>query len=87
MLKLMLLLPPVSVNTLRSSEMCRTGCIQKNHASYGECLRDGVPAVHGETTSKVNKGLNDYAYARSLGLQPPTSSPEDSLKTLRRAGA
>jgi len=67
--------------------MCRTGCIEKNHDSYGECLRDGVPSIHGETTSKVNKGLNDYAYARSLGLQPATSSPEDSLKTLRRAGA
>jgi len=67
--------------------MCRSGCKQKNHASYSECLRDGMPTIRGETTSITSRGLNDYAYARSLGLQPATSSPADSLTALRRAGA
>ena len=59
----------------------------KNHASYAECLKDANPVINGDTTSKHSKDLKDYAYARSLGLQPKDSSGVEARKTLQEAGA
>lgn len=67
--------------------MCRTGCREGNHASWGECARAANVTVSGDTTVKHQKDLNDYAYARSIGLQPETSSGADARKALREAGA
>jgi hypothetical protein len=67
--------------------MCRSGCPTQDHASWGECARAANMRVSGDTVAKNNRDLNAYAYARSLGLQPPTSSYEDSVKTLRKVGA
>ena len=43
--------------------------------------------INGDTTSKHSKDLKDYAYARSLGLQPKDSSGVEARKTLQEAGA
>jgi len=67
--------------------MCRSGCRTKDHSSWGECARSANMRVSGDTVAKSNKELNAYAYARSIGLQPATSSYKDSIKTLKAAGA
>ena len=67
--------------------MCRTGCKTKDHRSYAECLRAASPVISGGTVAQQNKDLNDYAYARSIGLQPVTSSGADARKALMEAGA
>lgn len=71
--------------------MCRTGCPTKDHASWGECAR--AANFHNAGTSgrdfykQYDKGLNDYAYARSIGLQPETTMPVHVDKCLTDAGA
>ena len=67
--------------------MCQTGCKTGSHASYAECLRASSPTIRGATVSQQSKDLNDYAYARSLGLQPQSSTGSDARKALREAGA
>lgn len=67
--------------------MCRTGCRDGNHANWGECARASNMTVRGDTTTMHQKDLNDYAYARSIGLQPATSSGADARKVMREAGA
>ncbi len=67
--------------------MCRTGCKTKEHNSYAECLRASSPTINGSTTAKFTKDLNDYAYARSVGLSPESSSGFDARKALQEAGA
>lgn len=67
--------------------MCRSGCPTQDHASWGDCARAANMSISGDTVAKTNKELNAYAYARSLGLQPPTSSYKDSMDTLKKVGA
>lgn len=57
---------------------CRTGCLTKDHASWGDCLRasniqmNAGDAASGKevTTKKWNAELDAYADARSQGIQP-----------------
>lgn len=71
--------------------MCRTGCKTNDHKSWGECAR--AANFHNAGVAQRNeykaydKELSDYAYARSIGLQPSTTRKADIDKTLRQAGA
>lgn len=58
---------------------CTSGCRTKDHASYGECLKDkGVRAVgvdiskgfDADTQKKWDKELDSYRAARAEGIQP-----------------
>lgn len=70
---------------------CRTGCLTKDHASWGECARAAQLQI-GDLTGQgelrtTDKRLGAYAQARSLGLQPPTTQLADSLGMMRAVGA
>lgn len=71
--------------------MCRTGCPTQDHESWGECARASHFYNAGtsgrEMYQKFDKGLEDYAYARKIGLQPETTMPVHVDKCLREAGA
>lgn len=58
--------------------MCRTGCASKDHASYGDCLRDANIQIdryslvgNNQTAEKAkNHTLGRYKEAREAGFQP-----------------
>jgi len=78
---------------------CRTGCITKNHASYGECLRSASLRVgwgrsHLGIDRTREKGketeLDLYRQARAAGVQPATTRTPDIRKAMEvseKAGA
>lgn len=70
---------------------CRTGCRTQDHRSWGECARAARLQIGDLTGTGVAKStdrrLAAYADARRQGLQPPSTKVQDSLATLRRAGA
>lgn len=71
---------------------CRTGCRTQDHRSWGECARDSgfqVGALQGAdaVSRRTDRRLGAYQKARQLGLQPPSTKVDDSLATLRQAGA
>jgi hypothetical protein len=43
--------------------------------------------IQGQTAAKVNKDLNTYAYAKSIGLQPEKSTHQASQAAIQAAGA
>jgi hypothetical protein len=60
-------------------ENCRTGCKEKNHETYIECLRDSNLHVNtgdagraqsSMTAKKWDKELDAYKAARAEGIQP-----------------
>lgn len=70
---------------------CRSGCLTRDHASWGECARAmnlQLGDLTGQGQAKVtDRRLGAYANARRQGLQPPTTKLADSLATMRAAGA
>jgi len=70
---------------------CRSGCPTRDHANWGECARSmnlQIGDLTGQGDAKVtDKRLRAYADARRLGLQPPSTKLNDSLSTMRLAGA
>ena len=78
---------------------CRTGCLTKNHGSYGECLRDAALRVGWakshigiDRTAEKNKEreLAFYREARAAGVQPASTRTPDIAKALdvsAKAGA
>jgi hypothetical protein len=69
---------------------CRHACTSQDHATWGECARSAnlrIGDLGTGTTRNVDKRLNSYAQARSLGLQPPSTKTRDSLGVMRAAGA
>lgn len=72
--------------------MCTSGCLTKDHSSWGECARSKSLRV-AYCRSAVNerndytadkrwtKELNSYASVRKQGIQPDTTKMED----IRRA--
>ena len=59
---------------------CRSGCLTKNHSSYGECARSAtisigsVASTQSEMFSNTKKELKDYRTARSYGIQPEATT-------------
>lgn len=78
---------------------CRTGCITKDHASYGECLRAASLRVgwgrsHLGIDRSREKGkqaeLDLYKAARAAGIQPATTKTPDirqAMEISEKAGA
>jgi hypothetical protein len=70
---------------------CRTGCPTQDHASWGECARTmnlQIGDLTGQGDARVtDKRLSAYASARRQGIQPPTTRLNDTLASLRAAGA
>lgn len=63
-------------------ENCRTGCLEKSHASYAECLQSSnlqvntgdAGRVGSMSAKKWDKELSDYKEARRQGIQPAGTS-------------
>lgn len=78
---------------------CRTGCLTKDHATYGDCLRAaafrvgwGRSHVGFDRSSEKRKEreLAFYREARAAGVQPATTRTPDIAKALdvsAKAGA
>jgi hypothetical protein len=57
---------------------CRSGCLTKDHASYGDCLRAanfriaycGVGGGDATTQKNWDKGIEAYRSAKAQGIQP-----------------
>lgn len=68
---------------------CSSSCRTKDHATYGACLRAKnlrTNALDGEslTTQKAaDKTLDDYAKARSYGIQPSSTRAPDVQAAVR----
>lgn len=71
-------------------ENCRTGCKEKNHESYAECLRNsGVQVNTGDagraesmTSKKWESELSAYRDARAQGIQPAGTSMKAVAESL-----
>lgn len=56
---------------------CRSGCLTKDHASYGECAKAAnvrigatISSDKSEMYSQTKRELKDYRAARASGIQP-----------------
>ena len=78
---------------------CRTGCITKDHETYGQCLRAASLRVgwsrshlgiDASREKSKNRELDLYAEARKAGIQPATTRTPDIHKAFElsaKAGA
>lgn len=78
---------------------CRSGCVTKDHASYGECLRSaGVKVAYTNSAKgfdatkqkKWDRELDLYREARSAGVQPAgtkTSQIRKAMEISEKAGS
>lgn len=57
-------------------EKCRTGCRERNHRSYAECLRSAGVGVNLSVTpnNPWDKDVDRYKAARAEGIQPDGTS-------------
>ena len=62
---------------------CTTGCLTKDHATYGECLKSkrvripAIPVNEISVQKKADMILDGYAAARKQGIQPASTKPAD----------
>ena len=68
---------------------CSSTCRTKDHPTYGACLRAKnlrTSALDGDTSvaqKAADKSLDDYAKARSYGIQPASTRPNDIQAAVR----
>lgn len=68
---------------------CSSTCRTNDHATYGACLRAKnlrtfvLPVEMLATQKAADKSLDEYAKARSHGIQPKTTSPQDVQAAVR----
>lgn len=68
---------------------CASSCRTKDHATYGACLRAknlrtfALPIEALATQKAADKNLDDYAKARSYGIQPSSTRPGDVQAAVR----
>lgn len=76
--------------------MCRQGCKTKDHATWGECLRDaGVRTylaspsrgLDGAAQKKWDQELELYRKARSEGIQPEGTTLTKVTDAIRKSDA
>lgn len=67
-------------------EKCRTGCVEKSHSSYAECLRAGAPRISYANSAngldrtqqqKWDAEIASYRQARAEGMQPASTKQKD----------
>lgn len=64
---------------------CRTGCLTKDHASWGECLRAanmkiaycGIGGGDATGQKKWQAEINEYRAAAAQGIRPVTTKTRD----------
>ena len=67
---------------------CSSGCKTKDHASYGECLRDkGITHRDGTAHHNWDKPLERYREARLQGIQPASTNWSDTKRALEISNA
>lgn len=72
---------------------CSSSCRTQDHPTYGACLRAKnlrTNALDGETLSvqkAADKTLDDYAKARSYGIQPSSTRAPDVQLAIRASEA
>ena len=68
---------------------CSSTCRTKDHPTYGACLRAKnlrTSALDGDTSvaqKAADKSLDDYAKARSYGIQPKSTRTQDVQAAVR----
>lgn len=71
---------------------CRTGCTEKTHSSYAECLRAGLPRIAYSNSAggwdatrqkKWDAELDAYRAATAEGIQPATTKMRDIQEAKR----
>lgn len=76
--------------------MCRAGCRTKDHASWGDCLRDaGVrtylaspsKGLDGTAQKRWDSELDLYRQARSEGIQPDGTTLNKVTEAMRKSDA
>lgn len=77
-----------------SGERCTAGCRTRDHASYGECLRDkgvgtylAAPSrgLDGTAQKRWNHELDLYRQARREGIQPDGTTLNQITDAMRRS--
>ena len=72
---------------------CSSTCRTKDHPTYGACLRAKnlrTSALDGDTSvaqKAADKSLDDYAKARSYGIQPASTRAHDVQAAIRVSDA
>lgn len=75
-----------------SGEHCTSACKTRDHATWGECVRDkGIRVAWAQEhkgrdltiQKKADKNLDEYAKARSYGIQPKSTRPADVQHAVR----
>lgn len=61
---------------------CRSGCKEKSHASYAECLRAARPSAHlfALEQAGVTRDERLYRRARAEGIQPAGTTARQTLE-------
>lgn len=69
---------------MSKGDNCRSGCKTRDHGTYGECARDGLPRITRLATpnNSWDRELKVYADARRQGVQPDTTKTFDSQLAL-----
>lgn len=66
---------------------CSSNCTTGPHESYGACLRAKNirhgDLMNGNVQKAADKNLDEYAKARSYGIQPKTTNPGDVQRAIR----
>lgn len=73
---------------------CSSSCRTQDHETYGECLRaKNLKTAYAQewkgkdatAQKRADKNLDDYAKARSYGIQPKTTYPHDVQYAIRQS--
>lgn len=68
---------------------CSSSCRTQDHPTYGACLRAknlrtfALPVEMLATQKAADKSLDDYAKARSYGIQPASTRAQDVQAAIR----
>lgn len=75
-------------------ENCSASCKTKDHETFGECMRSKNLKVaymqewkgkDATAQKKADKSLDEYAKARSYGIQPASTRPADVQAAIRQS--
>lgn len=75
-------------------ENCSASCRTKDHETWGECVRSkGLKVAYAQewkgkdatAQKKADKSLDEYAKARSYGIQPASTRPADVQAAVRNS--
>lgn len=77
-------------------ENCTSGCVTRDHESYGQCLKSkGLRVAYCNSASnqdytsqkKWDRSLDNYRAARAGGIQPAGTTPDAVERAVRLSDA